>query len=280
MSALRWVRRAIRRAGVRLRYGAFSGCPILFANSFPKSGTHLLTQVLKGFVMLGPAVDSGLSAIVTFDGPTGKPRSEDVILRQINRLRSGDIAYGHLHALPEFLAALTRQEMATFFIYRDPRDVVVSHVHYVTVMEPEHVHHRYYTKELRTFDERLNVSILGRPDAAHPFPDIYQRFKPYLGWLDASEVLSMKFEDIIERRTAALERILDHAVRRGFRLKVSKERALQLLDSSIQPEKSPTFRNGKIGKWQDSFTDGHIALFKEAAGDLLIRLGYEQDRNW
>ena len=75
--------------------------------------------------------------------------------------------------------------MAAYFILRDPRDVVVSHVHYVTEMEPNHIHHRYYSQELHTFDERLRASILGIPDPAIPFPDIRQRFLPYLGWLDA-----------------------------------------------------------------------------------------------
>ncbi len=34
---------------LRWRRLSFTGVPILFANSFPKSGTHLLTQVLQGF---------------------------------------------------------------------------------------------------------------------------------------------------------------------------------------------------------------------------------------
>ena len=37
--------------------------------------------------------------------------------------------------------------LAAYFILRDPRDVVVSHVHYITEMEPNHIHHRYYTED-------------------------------------------------------------------------------------------------------------------------------------
>ena len=44
--------------------------------------------------------------------------------------------------------------------------------------------------------------------------------------------------------------------------------------------KSPTFRSGKTGEWKKHFTDEHKAIFKEIAGDLLVRLGYEKNNNW
>jgi hypothetical protein len=33
------------------------------------------------------------------------------------------------------------------------------------------------------------------------------------------------------------------------------------------------------GQWRDAFDDDHIALFKELAGDSLVRLGYEPDES-
>ena len=281
--------------------------PILFANSFPKSGTHLLTQVLEGMTKIGPAVDSGLPAIVMFDGPTGQPRPIHAILSELARLRAGDISYGHLHATPEILNAffpastLTPQPplpkgegesgflkervgvrvnspFAPFFIYRDPRDVVVSHVHYVTEIEPNHVHHAYY-RALPDFDARLKTSILGRPEMGELFPDIRARFEPFLGWL-RPEVCVLKFEDFIEHREATLARILTHAEQRGFTPRVSRSDALRTLSDSINPQKSPTFRSGKVGGWREKFTDAHKSLFKETTGALLIQLGYEENTNW
>ncbi len=52
------------------------------------------------------------------------------------------------------------------------------------------------------------------------------------------------------------------------------------IETFIDPHRSPTFRKGKIGGWRESFTDEHKHLFKEIAGDLLIRLGYEADFDW
>lgn len=278
--SLRLARRELRRVYSVIQNGSLSGSPVFFANSFPKSGTHLLTQVLNGFTRLGPTVDSGLPAVVTFNGPTGMQRPGIDVLRDLNRLKPGDIAYGHLHAVQEVIAVLTGDRFAAYFIYRDPRDVVVSHVHYVTYMAPDHVHHRYYAQTLATFDQRLKTSILGLPDISISYPNIYKRFKPYLGWLEASQVLTLRFEDFILQRGTTLEKVLDHAVNRGFQLTSPRAQALDILDSVIIPEKSPTYRSGTIGKWRESFTQEHKTIFKQIAGDLLIRLGYENDHDW
>jgi hypothetical protein len=278
----RLLRRTGRRLAQQLRYRRWSlaGVPLLFANSFPKSGTHLLTQVLQGFPHLGPAVDAGLPAVVTYDAATGRPRPAEAILNDLRRLLPGDIAYGHLHATPAAVQFLARQEAAAYFILRDPRDVVVSHVHYVTEMEPGHIHHHYYKNVLTTFDERLKTSIAGLPGSDVPFPDIRLRFEPFLGWLACPEVLTMRYEDFLRDREETLGRVLDHALERGFPLAVERPEALRTLSASIDPRRSPTFRSGKAGGWVERFTEEHKRLFKEKAGDLLVRLGYERDETW
>lgn len=278
----RLLRKAARRTRQRLRFPAAGAqpLPVLFANSFPKSGTHLLTQVLQGFPRFSPFVDSGLPAVTMFTGDTGRLRSTAEILTALRRFQPGDLGYGHLHALPELVEFFCRPGYAQVFILRDPRDVVVSHVNYVTEMEPEHVHHRYYTEQLHTFEERLRTSILGIPQSAAPFPDIRARFEPYLGWLGCQDVLAIQFEEFIENRPAALARVLDFIVRRGFSLTVPREEALTHLSDAINPSRSPTFRSGKIGGWRAAFSEENKTLFKEVSGSLLLDLGYEKSADW
>ena len=169
--AIKQLRHQYRRMRQQQRFGELNA-PVLFGNSFPKSGTHLLTHVSAGFDELGPAVDSGLPAVVTFDGPTGAQRSVKAILNDLQRFQPGDVGYGHIHALPEVVDFLCNDGIALFFIYRDPRDVVVSHVFYVTDMASEHIHHNHYKNELSSLEERLRTSILGRPELDISFPDI------------------------------------------------------------------------------------------------------------
>ena len=277
---LRILRHRLRRAAAFARYGAaLRGAPVLFANAFPKSGTHLLTQVLAGFSRFGPAVETGLPAVVTYEGATGRRRPAARIVADLRRLRPGDIGYGHVHALPETIPLLCRPGVAAYFIVRDPRDIVVSHAHYVTDIAARHVHQAYY-RSLPDFESRLRVSILGLPDAEVPFPDIAQRFAPYRGWLQHPEIRVLHYEDYHWDRRAFLGDVLTHAAGRGFPLKIPREEALALLEVAVDPKKSPTFRKGKAGGWREHFTPAVTQLFKDVAGDLLITLGYENDYDW
>jgi len=282
------LRRSWRHITQMIRYQrlSLSDVPILFANSFPKSGTHLLTQVLEGFTELGPVVNSGLPAITTFNGWTGGLRSTQEILADLKRLQPADIAYGHLHALQEVRDFICRDGFAPFFILRDPRDVVISHVHYVTDMEQNHVHHHYYAQELHSFEERVKVSISGRPELGSDFPGIAERFKPYLEWIQCPDVMVLRYETFLQEREQTLKDIIHFVVKRGLNLGKKNaeifqiEDAVHILERFINPSRSPTFRQGKVNAWRDEFSQQNKQLFKEVAGDLLIDLGYEENNDW
>ena len=252
--------------------------PILLGISFPKSGTHLLDQILLGFANVAPYTKRIHSFYAEYEGGSGVKRAPEEALRWLDSLDSHDIASAHLFARPDAVARVCSLKFIPYFIFRDPRDVVVSHVFYITEMESHHVHHKYY-QSLPDFDARLKTSILGRPDVDIEFPNIAKRFAPYMDWLNHPEVLTIHFEDLINDRVRTLTRIMDHFLAR-VSLRTSRQLILDSLESAINPTKSPTFRSGKTGEWKKHFTDEHKKIFKDAAGDLLIRLGYEKDNNW
>jgi sulfotransferase 6B1 len=255
-----------------------NGWPILLGISFPKSGTHLLDQILLGFAKVAPFSKRIHSFYAEYEGESGCKRTPEQALAWLESLRPLDVASAHLFARPPVLACVASSAFVSTFIFRDPRDVVVSHVFYVTDMEARHIHHDYYAS-LPDFDSRLKVSILGRPDLEIEFPDIGGRFTPYLGWLDRPEVLALHFEDLILDRPGTLNRILEHLLLR-VALPTPRGQVLEAMESSINPGKSPTFRSGKTGEWKRYFKPEHKRIFKEVAGDLLIRLGYEKDDGW
>ena len=261
-----------------------SNLPALLGISFPKSGTHLLDQILLGFSRVAPYAKRLHSFYAEYEGESGIKRAPEQAIRWLDSLGPCDVASAHLFARPEAVARVClsssggSSKFIPFFIFRDPRDVVVSHVFYVTDMEKNHVHHAYY-QSLPDFDSRLKASILGRPDADVEFPNIAERFAPYMDWLNHPEVLAIHFEDLIHDRAATLARILDHFLTR-VSLHTPRELILESLESSINPSRSPTFRSGKTGEWKKYFTDEHKQIFKDVAGDLLIRLGYEKDNSW
>ena len=263
----------------RLRFASQPAhLPVLLGISFPKSGTHLLDQILLGFSNVAPYAKRVHSFYAEYEGESGKKRDPQQALNWLDSLRPRDIASAHLFARPEAIARVCSEKFAPYFIFRDPRDVVVSHVFYVTDMEARHVHHDYY-QSLPDFNARLTVSILGRSDTNVEFLNIADRFAPYLGWLDKKEVLTIHFEDLIHQRESTLTSIMDHLLNR-VTFQTPRQLILDSLETSINPKKSPTFRSGKTGEWKKHFTDEHKKIFKEVAGDLLVKLGYEENNNW
>jgi hypothetical protein len=275
-------RRFLRRLQKQIKGGSskLNDSPRIFCNSFPKSGTHWLTQVLEGLPLVGSAVNSGLPAVVVFERESGRERASAEILRDLNRYQPGDSGYGHLHARPELVDKLTQPGWCTYFILRDPRDIVVSHMFYVMDIEPDHVHHDYYAHVLKKPAERLKTSILGRPDAENPFPNIADRFQPYLAWISQPEVLSLRYEDAIANPETTIGQIVTHAVQKGLHLDYPQDEAVSILAGTMDPHRSPTFRQGKSGGWRKHFTPEITTLFKQTAGQLLIDLGYEKDLDW
>lgn len=275
---LKLVRWQARRATTALRWGPgeLRRAPAVLGNAMPKSGSHLIIQVLQGLTRLGPFVNPGFPPLNRDEA--NQRVSEAALLQAIRSMRSGDIAYGYIPAREPFTSALSQPGRATIFVYRDPRDMLVSHVFYATEIHKGHGMHRYYTEELDSMEARLNAAITG-VEEPH-IVGVRERYDGYLGWLDQPEVLCLRFEDLILERERALGCLLDYLAERGFSPRVSRAEALAVFQEAIQPRKSGTFRKGKPGNWREHFTEANKALFKERAGDLLVRLGYEADHDW
>jgi hypothetical protein len=273
----RWQMRRIA-AAYRWGLGELQRTPIVLGNAMPKSGSHLIIQVLQGLTRLGPFVNPGFPPVNRAED--NRKLTDAAVLANIRRMRPGDIGYGYISAVEPFISALTAPRRATLFVYRDPRDMIVSHVFYATQMHPDHWMRRYYTEKLHSMEERINAAIEGVQEPGSELTPIRRRYEGYLGWLDQPEVLSLRFEDLILERPATLERLLDYLKGRGFTLRMPRDRAIQILESVIAPKKSGTYRKGQPGNWREHFTEANTALFKEKAGDVLIRLGYEQGSEW
>jgi hypothetical protein len=153
-------------------------------------------------------------------------------------------------------------------------------VFYATDMYEEHALHSYLSKSLSTMEARLNAVIAGIDEPGFEFSDVRQRYESYWGWFDQPGVLCLPFEDLILDRDQTISRLLDYLCGFGFALGVSQEEAITIIKNSIAPRKSGTFRKGQPGNWREYFTEENKNLFKEVAGDLLIRLGYESSNDW
>ena len=278
------VRRRLRPLGktvqavARWKRLSFNEAPPIFGNAKPKSGSHLLLQVLNGFTRIMPYryVEADPVRTIKYEG--GR-RNQDEILADLRNQPAGVIRWGYVDATPQIASFLTQSGRVNFFIYRDPRDLLVSQVFFATDMHEEHGMHNFYTS-LPDFGERLKVAITGIDRDGLYMVSVKQRYEGVFQWLNQKNVMCLRFEDLINNRDATLASMLDEVEKTGYKIPTPRETALPILVDAIQPKKSRTFRSGKTGGWHEFFTDEHKNLFKDIAGDLLVRLGYEGNNDW
>jgi len=278
------LRRLLRPAGktaqaiLRWKRFSFNDAPPVFGNSKPKSGSHLLLQILNGFTQIMPYryVDANPIRTITKDG---RRRSSNEILSDLKNIPNGVIGWGYLEATKENASFLTASGRVNYFIYRDPRDMLVSQVFFATDMYEEHGMHEYY-KSLPDFSARLKVAITGIDRDGLRMVSVKQRYEGVFQWLEQKNVMCIRFEELINNRDMTLNAMLDEVEKTGYKIPTPREEAMKILVDAIQPKKSHTFRSGKTGGWREHFTDEHKKLFKEVAGDLLIKLRYEKTNDW
>lgn len=252
--------------------------PIVLANSVPKSGTHLLLQVLEAL-----PVDGFGTFLASTPSITLRERHSHTLIKSLRRSPQGELLAGHIFYSEDVQRALEEQAIMHVFIYRDPRDVVVSEAHYLAHMNKWHRLHREFAA-LRSQEDQLTLAITGVSSrlAARgiEYPDIGARFLRFIPWLPQRDTVAIRYEDMMtESRTQVLRRIGEHYAKKS-RLDIDVQTYVNRALANIDPKRSHTFYRGGVGRWREAFSPTHRELFKEIAGALLIDLGYERDLNW
>jgi Sulfotransferase family len=101
-----------------------------------------------------------------------------------------------------------------------------------------------------------------------------------------SDYTEVRYEDLLERPNVEVERLLgflgvdteeglvEHCVTSASFEKLSRGR------QRGEEDPSSFYRKGVAGDWRNFFSEEDRRVFKEEAGELLIRLGYEDDLDW
>lgn len=247
--------------------------PNVLVNSLPKSGTHLLLQIILGI----PGMEITPAWVI-----------ED---KDLDMIKPGSVGPAHLVYSSERALLLKQKNLKVIFISRDLRDVVVSLVHFIMLNKWGNHPWTPYLTSLKTHEERLLTMIKGVSLSNEQYeefgiaeiPNIRQFAQDKLGWCKELGICSISFEELVtdeESQQKAIMKIIDFLWDELKLLNISKMELLQRIRENIKPESSGTFRKGKIGDWKIEFNEEHKKAFKEIAGDILIQLGYEKDNDW
>jgi len=178
---------------------------------------------------------------------------------------------------------LLKTKSKIIFIYRDPRDCIISHIYW-----NEFGRYEYYPERILEhspeFDMSTAIFSMIRGDTTYKNSheiNIANFFKSYLPWSNVPGVLTIQFEDLVgpqgggsaQKQYECIKKIATH-----LGCDTNDEMIAYVANNLFGDTK--TFRKGKIGDWKNHFNPEHKQAFKEIAGQLLIDLGYEKDLNW
>ena len=243
--------------------------PKILANSIPKSGTHLMERLLY----LLPGISRQLAG--TFWIQQAAPFE-----RRCTKLKKGQFLVSHLYYQEAFMEILMKYDIKPILLVRDPRDVVLSNVNYVTRANKKHRLHDFVASHLKADRDRLHFFIKGsRSPHEYSIAELLEKFHP---WTQSGKVLTIRFEDLIgeagggsaKKQRQSVELLLDFI---GVQLNAEQKMAMI---QKIFHTGSKTFNKGRINQWKKRFNETDKQLFKEVAGDWLIKYGYEKDHSW
>lgn len=236
--------------------------PPIVVNSLPKSGTHLLMQIAKAM----PDRRYYGAFIAQTPTMTVKERPQEKIDALVARIVPGEVLGAHLHYTPETAAALAKINAVHLFIWRDPRDVLLSEAHYLAEMNPWHAMHKTF-KALPDAESRVKLAITGTGDGR--YPDAEARIGAYMGWRSDPGCVSLRYEELISPETQAREcqRVLEAygATAEGAPPLPSTQELIE----AINPERSHTFNRGGVARWRKEMSGENLALCQERLGRWL-----------
>lgn len=281
----------------------------LLLNSMPKSGTHLLTQVvdLLGYRDVGrtdglrgkladrcglgaPVVlahlrvqrnwqrrlamltAEGRAATLPLDVTTPVPTPVAVARGWLQAIAPGHYLSGHVPWTAETARLVREAGLKHLLIVRDPRDVLVSFLHFV--VRPEHRLSRDFLP--LQADERLHLALDGGvgPRSGQHIEGLAASFAAILAWRREPGVLLLRFEDLIgERGHGSIEaqRRAVQAICQALALDADAALVDRVCQQAFDVH-AETFRRGKIGSWQDELTPDQLAVCEARFAPLLADL--------
>jgi len=258
---------------------------IIVSITIPKSGTNLLSECLCMITGKQPV----------FVGHSSQGTVLEQKLKKINPKLS--FFNSHLIYTQYDESILNNFHTTKFFMYRDPRDQIVSFAYYMIKSWPHVVQNL-------SFDEIIMLLIKSKKLYIH-WPNlngIAEFYRAFLPWKNSEEICIIRFEDLVGPQGGSSDAIQFKTIKKivthlGLDTEEKKIRAMAQnindythkkiypVDKVVEYQNnlfggSPTFRSGQIGAWRNNFKEAHKIAFKEVAGQLLIDLGYEKDFDW
>lgn len=230
----------------------------LFLISIPKSGTHLVYELVSafGYGLGGNCSDDPRGGVAYFINSMN-PHTPTSFL---------DFKDSSSNLYHPFMRC------PALFSYRNPLDIVVSEAN-------------YYHKDGRSafwsylsgsdFNGRVRLLI------RDPFllGTIRERIMPFIGWLGIGNVIPLSYEELVGVRGGGDEGLQIRLIW-SLQLKLHIPGNPRDYASRIYSDKGPTFNSGRIGTHKSALSEDALREFLSLPQDFMHRLGYvDEDGN-
>jgi len=241
--------------------------------SIPKAGTYLISKLLTLLGMeftnlhLSPnsLTDYRFTSIIEGGKNPEKLTINMKLWNALNFIEEGQFAVGHLRHTANMKLLL--KQFKKIFLYRNLREVFVSHMRFVCDTERD----QEYTKPFRNLPDG--------PEKIMKHMKIYKNFligetHHIIGWLNEDDVLKISFEDIYGDKGKDKQKKIIHEVCQFLDLEKNKIDSEKILEHLIG---SPTLTwSGERSKLELFWNDEVESLFIEIRGkEINQELGYE-----
>lgn len=181
---------------------------------------------------------------------------------------------------------ILKRRYLSFVVIRDLRDTLISlyfSIKHSHIMIDQGDQQLRETLTTRDFESGI-LSIIENPqiDTGLIFAKCAQIQST---WLDQSDILYLRYEDIIGHEYEFFERLIDYCEIRVSREQLHSIVANNLFDVLTGRQRGNEnvqahLRKGIAGDWRNYFTEKIKSEFKQNYGQLIINTGYEKDLNW
>ncbi|MDP9300109.1 MAG: sulfotransferase domain-containing protein [Actinomycetota bacterium] len=245
---------------------------VLFIAGLPKSGTTWLESMVASYPGFHEVT---IPSVYGYELATGGTHDYELPHRMFSRFRQMLVVTKlHVHGSPHNVGLLRDAGVRCVILYRDLRDVAVSHVFYVR-RTPWHPEYPLYSK--RSPQEGLSLFA---ERTLSPFVDWVRSWHENAG---SDMSLFVRYEDMLSDTVGVMTRIAEH-----FQLDASGETISTIVGrhsfeamsggrSPGQRNDASFFRTGVSGDWRNYFTPELTEMFTDRIGDSLEGFGYERD---
>lgn len=284
-----WLRNKLRLYAVRATkliahyYGTRIG--FVYVGGYPKSGTTWLSQMISHYMDI-PYVDPYFFPL-TFPGVVHNHWIYHPNLdHSIYIMRDGRDAMVsvYMNLMKNYLQ---RREQVATLSDRSPVKMIIRHVgnranrdRYIEYL---------FGKHFDPWDVKRNLPLFIETELRKPFlPAVKQTWQDHVrAWHEKAKLTTfVKYEDLLDDCEEILSRTISHYLgeevdREEIAYTVNRYSFRQQTGRNPGEEERTDFaRKGISGDWKNYFSPESCQIFDHYAGDVLIEVGYEKDRDW